>query len=403
MPMGWELPAPSSAKPDADLARERQAKVAELVRSGLLRSGRLRDAMLRVRREDFMPPAWRDYAYAEVPLPLPGRSASISCPHSYPLFYDALGLSEGDRFLEIGTGSGYGAALAREVTGQSGLVVTVEIDPATLAFATANLTRTGYTDVVRVLGDGALGHPALAPYDRICVTAACQQVPDPLLEQLTSGGRLILPLEQDGRQVLTLIEKRPGGLHRTNVCDVLYVSLQGPFATGQPNTHPPALIVTASSLGGERRARRALRRLLPDSAIKGTGFTAVLAAEAPGDPLAPAARAGGCRAFGRVVAVLAEVVSARAQMMDAVARVAAGHVRPGESLCVRVHKRGAHGYLDPSPALERAAGAAAWDALHRRDGTTPRADLVHPDVTIHVEVLGPRSLVGITRKTGPRG
>jgi protein-L-isoaspartate(D-aspartate) O-methyltransferase len=83
----------------------------------------------------------------------PGWAASISCPHSYPLFYEALGLGEGHRFLEVGTGSGYGAALAREVTGRDGLVVSVEIDPVTLAFAAASLNRAGYCDAVRMLGD----------------------------------------------------------------------------------------------------------------------------------------------------------------------------------------------------------------------------------------------------------
>jgi protein-L-isoaspartate(D-aspartate) O-methyltransferase len=236
--MGWELPPPSSVKSDADLEREREAKVAELTRSGLLRSGRLREAMRRVRREEFVPPAWRDYAYAEVPLPLPGRLATISCPHSYPLFYEAVGLDRGHRFLEVGLGSGYGAALAREVVGSAGLVVSVEIDPVTLAFAAANLDRVGYTDVVRVLGDGALGHPALAPYDRICITAACQQPPTPLLEQLRTGGRLIVPIQRDARQVLTAIEKQPDGLHRTSLCDVLYVSLQGTFGAGCPRPAP---------------------------------------------------------------------------------------------------------------------------------------------------------------------
>lgn len=401
--MGWELPPPSSVKPDTELTRERESKVSELARAGLLRSGRLAAAMRTVHREDFVPPAWRDYAYEEVPLPLPGRSASISCPHSYPLFYEALGLGEGHRFLEVGTGSGYGAALAREVTGPGGLVVTVEIDPATLAYAAANLDRAGYGDVVRVLGDGALGHPALAPYDRICITAACQEPPAPLLEQLRAGGRLVVPLTMDARQVLTLIRKTPGGPRRTNLCDVLYVSLQGAFGTRHPQAHPPALIVTASSLGAGRQARRALRRALPEATITGTGFTAVLAAEACGDPVSLAAhvRRLSNRALGRVVAVLAEVPSARTQMVDAVARVAAGQVRPGESLCVRLHKRGSHGYLEPTPALERAAGTAAWQALHQRDGTPPRADLDHPDITIHVEVLGPRSLIGISRRPGP--
>lgn len=377
--------------------------MAELTRRGLLRSGRLREAMRRVRREEFVPPAWRDYAYAEVPLPLPGRSASISCPHSYPLFYEALGLDQGHRFLEVGLGSGYGAALAREVAGPAGLVVSVEIDPATLAFAAANLDRAGYTDVVRVLGDGALGHPALAPYDRICITAACQEPPAPLLAQLRTGGRLILPLRRHARQVLTVVEKQPHGLHRTSLCDVLYVSLQGPSGTRRPHSAPPALIVTARSLRDGRRARRALHQALPNARVKGTGFTAVLAVDAQGDPAALAAQAAGpgSRWLGRVVAVLAEVPSARAQMVDAVARVAAGQARPGESLCVRLHKRGAHGYLEPTPALERAAAAAAWEALQRRDGIEPRADLVHPDVTIHAEVLGPRTLIGVARAPGP--
>jgi protein-L-isoaspartate(D-aspartate) O-methyltransferase len=91
--------------------------------------------MLAVRREDFLPAPYRDYAYREVPLPLPGKKATISCPHSYPLFYEPRGLDEGHRFLEIGLGSGYGAALAREIVGGRGLVVSVEIDPVTFGFA----------------------------------------------------------------------------------------------------------------------------------------------------------------------------------------------------------------------------------------------------------------------------
>lgn len=403
MAEGWELPPPSAVKRDADLDQERESKVAELRRVGLLRSGRLAEAMRTVRREDFVPPAWRDYACAEVPLPLPGRSASISCPHSYPLFYEALGLGEGHRFLEVGLGSGYGAALAREVVGPAGLVVSVEIDPATLAFAAANLRRAGYADVVWVLGDGALGFPVHAPYDRICVTAACPEPPPPLIEQLKAGGVLIVPIRKGLRQILTLIRKEPEGLHRDSLCDVLYVNLQGAFGDARPPAPLPALVVTGRSLGAGRRVRRALRTALPGCEVKGTGFTAVWIVAAPGDPVALAARAAGARgrAFGRVVAILAEAPSACAQMVDAVARVAAGHIRPGESLCVRLHKRGAHGYLEPTPALERTAGAAAWEALFRRDGAAPRADLVHPDVTVHVEVLGPRSLVGIVRGASP--
>jgi len=119
--------------------------------------------MLRVRREAFIRPRYRDHAYDEVPLPLPGERATISCPHSYPLFYEPLGLGERDRFLEIGVGSGYGTALAREVVAPEGLVVAVDIDAATLAFARERLEGAGYTDVVLVHGDGGLRYPGHAP------------------------------------------------------------------------------------------------------------------------------------------------------------------------------------------------------------------------------------------------
>jgi protein-L-isoaspartate(D-aspartate) O-methyltransferase len=230
---GWFTPPPSRPiKSDADLRREREAKVAELGRGGLLRSERLRRAMLTVRREDFIPAPYRDHAYQEVPLPLPGERATISCPHSYPLFYEPLGLGEGHRFLEVGVGSGYGTALAREVVGPEGLVVAVEIDPATLAFARENLRQAGYEDVVLVHGDGGLGHPGHAPYDRICVTAACPDVPPPLVGQLPGRGRLIAPVLEGRRQRLTLLDKTEDGLRRTIVTDVLYVSLRGRYGVG---------------------------------------------------------------------------------------------------------------------------------------------------------------------------
>src|ERR687892_1793259 len=154
---GWFIPPPSRpVKSDEGLRLERETKVAELGRGGLLRSERLRRAMLRVRREDFVPTAYRDHAYEEVPLPLPGERATISCPHSYPLFYEPLGLDEGHRFLEVGMGSGYGTALAREVVGPRGMVVAIDIDVTTLAFARENLQRAGYADAILVHGDGGL-------------------------------------------------------------------------------------------------------------------------------------------------------------------------------------------------------------------------------------------------------
>jgi len=184
-----------------------------------------------VPREDFIPAEYRDFAYEEVPLPLPGTAATISCPHSYPLFYEPLGLGHGHRFLEIGTGSGYGAAVAREVVGDTGQVTSIEIDPLTHAFAKRNLERAGYADVVLVLGDGGLGHAPRAPYDRIAITAACAAIPPPLVAQLTLGGRIIAPLLEDSGQRLTLITKQTDAATREELCDVLYVRLQGQYAS----------------------------------------------------------------------------------------------------------------------------------------------------------------------------
>jgi protein-L-isoaspartate(D-aspartate) O-methyltransferase len=109
------------------------------------------------------------------------------------------------------------------------LVVSLEIDPVTHEFARGNLERAGYRDVIVMLGDGGLGYPQRAPYDRIAVTAACADFPPPLLAQLQVGGRIIGPLRDDDRQRLTLITKLSTGLRRERLCDVLYVGLRGAF------------------------------------------------------------------------------------------------------------------------------------------------------------------------------
>lgn len=227
---GWVIPPPKEpSKSRTELKKEREEKVEWLIKRGFLKSERIKKAMLKVPREDFIPPEYRDYAYLEVPLPLPGEKATISCPHSYPLFYEPLGLDAGSRFLEIGLGSGYGTALAREIVGTEGLVVSVEIDPVTFEFAKENLEKAGYTDIVLVNGDGGDGYPPMSPYDRICVTAACMAVPAPLIEELLDGGRLIAPLIENGVQSLTLLEKSGKGVKKKVICEVLYVNLRGRY------------------------------------------------------------------------------------------------------------------------------------------------------------------------------
>jgi len=230
---GWIVPAPKEpSKTKEQFKRERERKVRWLIKHGYLRSERIRNGMLKVPREDFIPRRYRDYAYMEVPFPLPGERASISCPHSYPLFYEPLGLDEGHRFLEVGLGSGYGTALACEIVGKDGLVVSIEIDPLTFDYAKKNLEVAGYHDAVLVKGDGGLGYPKFSPYDMICITAACAEIPPPLLTQLKVRGRLIAPVIEREVQHLVLHEKRETCFTRELLCEVLYVSLRGEY--GQP-------------------------------------------------------------------------------------------------------------------------------------------------------------------------
>jgi protein-L-isoaspartate(D-aspartate) O-methyltransferase len=225
---GWIVPPPREpTKSKEEFRKEREKNARWLIRHGYLRSERIRDAMLKVRREDFIPSNYKDYAYLEVPLPLPGEQATISCPHSYPLFYEPLGLHKGHRFLEVGLGSGYGTALATEIVGCNGQVVCIEIDPLTFEFGRENLKNAGYHNIVLIKGDGGFGYPEMSPYDRICITAACHEIPPPLIEQLTGAGKLIAPVADGGDQNLVLLENSDKGIRETVICKVLYVPLRG--------------------------------------------------------------------------------------------------------------------------------------------------------------------------------
>jgi len=231
---GWIIPPPKEpSKSKEDFSKERKKKVKWLIRQGYLRSERIKDAVSKVPRENFIPLMYKDYAYSEVPLPLPGEEATISCPHSYPLFYEPLGLDKGHKFLEIGLGSGYGTAISREIVGPEGLVVSIEIDPLTLEFARENLEKEGYDDIVLVKGDGGLGYPEMSPYDCICITAACIEIPPLLIEQLRIGGRLIAPVIEFESQNLVLLEKSEKEIIKKVICQVLYVSLRGIFGVSK--------------------------------------------------------------------------------------------------------------------------------------------------------------------------
>lgn len=200
-------------------------------RGGYIQTKQMEDAVLAVPREEFMDTRFRDYAYMDRPFPIPGDGRqTISAPYMYPASYEPLRIEPGMKVLEIGAGSGYGAALAKELVGEGGLVVSVEINRDTHAFAVKNMKRTGY-DVELILGDGSLGYPVLAPYDVVSVTASTPDIPPPLLDQLKMGGRLIAPV--GGRslegQDLLLIHKTEDGFTQRSLMKVVYVPLLGRY------------------------------------------------------------------------------------------------------------------------------------------------------------------------------
>lgn len=140
---------------------------------------------------------------------------------------------EGHKFLEVGLGAGYGAAVAKEIVGRDGLVVSIEIDTITFEFARKNLENTGYNDLVLVKGDGSIGYPEMSSYDRISITAACTDIPPPLIEQLRVGGRLIAPVIENGVQNLVLLKKSERDIRKKIICEVLYMSLRGRYGVSR--------------------------------------------------------------------------------------------------------------------------------------------------------------------------
>ncbi len=179
-------------------------------------------AMVRVPRERFVPLEQQRSAYDDRPLPI-GYRQTISQPYIVAYMTDALRLDPGARVLEIGTGSGYQAAVLAELAAK---VYSIEIVPALAERARDTLTALGYANVDVRLGDGYAGWPDEAPFDAIIVTAAPDHVPQPLIEQLAPGGRMIIPVGQD-RQSLTLITRTAEGVTQERMLRVLFVPMTG--------------------------------------------------------------------------------------------------------------------------------------------------------------------------------
>jgi protein-L-isoaspartate(D-aspartate) O-methyltransferase len=206
----------------ADQAAAPTALLADLRGQGIVSEAVL-GALERVPRERFVPEQYRELAYGNHPLPI-GHGQTISQPYVVALMTQLLELAPGEKVLEIGTGSGYQAAVLAQLDCE---VYSIEIVEELARSAAALLDELGYERVHVRHGDGYLGWPDEAPFDRIIVTAAPEQIPQPLVEQLRIGGKMVIPVgPAGGVQQLTVLEKRADGeVHTTAVIPVAFVPM----------------------------------------------------------------------------------------------------------------------------------------------------------------------------------
>jgi protein-L-isoaspartate(D-aspartate) O-methyltransferase len=205
----------------ADFAPQRQQMVQRQLMPRGIHDARVLAAMGKVPREDFVPASVRKESYEDGPLPI-GYGQTISQPYIVALMTEQLQLKPTDRVLEIGTGSGYQAAVLAELVAE---VYTIEIVEPLAKTAETTLQRLGYKNVHVQVGDGYKGWPEHAPFDAIIVTCAPDHVPQPLVDQLKEGGRMIIPVGERLAQELYLLEKRNGTIRQGAVLPVRFVPM----------------------------------------------------------------------------------------------------------------------------------------------------------------------------------
>jgi len=223
-------PPETSVSQTSDFGRLRERMVREQLQGRDITDARVLAAMLKVPRHEFVPSEFKESSYSDNALPLK-LGQTISQPYIVAYMTQALELSGAERVLEIGTGSGYQAAVLAEIVPE---VYSVEILPELSEYAETVLTRLGYRNIHIRTGDGYMGWPEQAPFDRIIVTAAPETVPQPLMDQLKVGGRMIVPVgvfEQD----LVIYEKQKSGVTSRSTIPVRFVPMTGKIREKTPD------------------------------------------------------------------------------------------------------------------------------------------------------------------------
>jgi protein-L-isoaspartate(D-aspartate) O-methyltransferase len=218
-----------TSTPEAEYALRRAAMVREQLVGRGIRDERVLAAMGAIPRHLFVPPEVRAEAYADKPLPLErsrGHRETISQPYIVALMSELLGLTGRERVLEIGTGSGYQAAVLARLAAQ---VYTIERAANLAAAAAARLQELGLSNVIVRTADGSGGLPDAAPFDAILVAAAAPEIPDVLRAQLADGGRLLIPVGPAGEQALYRVTRRGDTFADEKIAPVAFVPLRGQY------------------------------------------------------------------------------------------------------------------------------------------------------------------------------
>ncbi len=213
------------------MLNERKELVRRLLDYGYIKTEKVRQAMEKVPREEFMPEENKPYAYADQPLPI-GKGQTISAPHMVAMICERLDLEEGMKVLEIGTGFGYNAAVISETMGKKGHVYSIERHEYLAEIAKENLKRTGYEkNVTVIIGDGTLGYEEETPYDRIYGTASAPSVPEPLKEQLRVGGKLLIPVGEQSyfQDLMCILKESENDFKQKSLGGVAFVPMIGKY------------------------------------------------------------------------------------------------------------------------------------------------------------------------------
>ncbi len=212
--------AVTQASPQIDFKILRENMVKTQIEARGVKDRRVLEAMHKVERHRFVPEESRYLAYKDMPLPI-GKGQTISQPYIVGLMTELLELKGNEKVLEIGTGSGYQAAILAELAGQ---VYTIEILPELASNAEKLLLKLGYKNIKFKCADGYLGWPEAAPFDAIMVTCAVKEIPQLLIEQLAEGGRMVIP-QGEKYQELKLLIKVKGKIEQTGIIPVRFVPM----------------------------------------------------------------------------------------------------------------------------------------------------------------------------------